>query len=150
MVKRKGKAKVKQSRRRGKGKGKGRGRGKRRLSSRRFMRGRGSDIVDKIIDKLPVELHLPGHNFTGPGTKLHKRLDKHGRPLPHSKPKNKVDEVSMHHDICYNKNKSREGRKKCDLDMMSRLNNLKKLSIREKIERALIKPVMAKKVKLNI
>jgi len=28
----------------------------------------GGDLFNKAINKLPFELHLPGHNFTGPGT----------------------------------------------------------------------------------
>lgn len=28
---------------------------------------RGSGFVDKIIDKLPFELHLPSYNYCGPG-----------------------------------------------------------------------------------
>lgn len=28
---------------------------------------RGSGLVDKLIDKLPFEIHLPGYNYCGPG-----------------------------------------------------------------------------------
>lgn len=28
---------------------------------------RGSGFVDKLIDKLPFELHLPNYNYCGPG-----------------------------------------------------------------------------------
>lgn len=28
---------------------------------------RGSGIIDKIIDKLPLELHIPGYQYCGPG-----------------------------------------------------------------------------------
>lgn len=31
-------------------------------------------IVNKSIDLLPVELHIPGYQYCGPGTKLKKRL----------------------------------------------------------------------------
>ena len=32
-------------------------------------------FLNKLIDKLPVELHLPGgYEFCGPGTRLKKRL----------------------------------------------------------------------------
>jgi hypothetical protein len=46
-------------------------------------------------------MHLPGHNFTGPGTKLNKRLNEDMTPKEWSKPINSVDEAAMHHDICY-------------------------------------------------
>lgn len=32
-----------------------------------FIRKRGSGLVEKLIDELPVELHLPGYNYSGPG-----------------------------------------------------------------------------------
>ena len=35
----------------------------------------GGSLLNKFINNLPVEMHLPGHNFTGPGTKLNKRLN---------------------------------------------------------------------------
>ena len=45
-----------------------------------------------------MELHLPGHNFTGPGTKLTERLEGGG---PKSRPVNAVDQLSLDHDIRY-------------------------------------------------
>ena len=48
---------------------------------------------------IPWELHLPGYSFCGPGTNLDKRLDEADNPKPWSKPKNRVDEVCMKHDI---------------------------------------------------
>ena len=35
----------------------------------------GGRFLNTTINKLPYELHLPGHNFTGSGTKLDKRLN---------------------------------------------------------------------------
>ena len=35
----------------------------------------GGSLLNKVIHNLPVEMHLPGNNFTGPGTKLKKRLN---------------------------------------------------------------------------
>ena len=35
---------------------------------------KGGSLLNKFINNLPVEMRLPGHNFTGPGTKLNKRL----------------------------------------------------------------------------
>ena len=31
-------------------------------------------VINKSIDLLPVELHIPGYQYCGPGTKLSKRL----------------------------------------------------------------------------
>ena len=41
------------------------------------------------------EWHLPGHNFTGPGTQLKYRLEQGYEPV------NKVDALSLHHDLRY-------------------------------------------------
>lgn len=31
---------------------------------------RGDGIVDKIIDKVPFEMHVPGYQYCGPGKEL--------------------------------------------------------------------------------
>lgn len=35
---------------------------------------RGGGIVDSAINSLPFEMHIPGYQYCGPGTKLKKRL----------------------------------------------------------------------------
>ena len=35
---------------------------------------KGGSLLNEAINNLLFEMHLPGHNFTGPGTKLKKRL----------------------------------------------------------------------------
>lgn len=47
------------------------------------------------------EFHIPGHNFTGPGTKFEKRVKRGDKPI------NKVDAISYEHDLAYH-----EGRNK--------------------------------------
>ena len=44
---------------------------------------------------LQGEYHLPGHNFTGPGTQLKYRLERGDQPV------NRVDALSLHHDMRY-------------------------------------------------
>ena len=46
----------------------------------------GSCLFNKAVSNLPFELHLPGHNFTGHGTKLDRRLNPDGTPRDWSKP----------------------------------------------------------------
>lgn len=60
---------------------------------RRIKRGRG--LVNKLINRLPIELHLPGYNFCGPGTKLAKRLSRGDKGV------NLLDEACKEHDITY-------------------------------------------------
>lgn len=70
------------------------------------VRGRG--LINTLINKLPFELHIPGYNFCGPGTKLAKRL------AEGSKPVTKLDDACMLHDIEYSKHKGLEERHAAD------------------------------------
>lgn len=112
---------------------------------------KGGSILDSILNsgKIP-EMHLPGHNFTGPGTKLEKRLYPDFTPKPWSKPFNKVDEISMHHDICYSKNKNSKTRRICDTKMIEELDNIENPDIRERIDRTIVKPFIWGKQKLGL
>lgn len=68
----------------------------------------GGNILDKIINKLPLELHVPGYQFCGPGTKLEKRLKRGDKGI------NKLDSACKEHDIAYDKHKSGSERRKAD------------------------------------
>lgn len=59
----------------------------------------GSGVVNKLINKLPFELHIPGYKFCGPGTRLKKRLERGDIPV------NQLDKACRAHDIAYSKNK---------------------------------------------
>ena len=61
----------------------------------------GGSVFNTFVNNLPFEMHLPGHKFTGPGTKLYKRLNKHGTPKEWSTPINKVENEACHHDLRY-------------------------------------------------
>ena len=41
----------------------------------------GGSFLNSLVNKFPLEMHLPGYNFTGPGTKLNKRLNPGGTPM---------------------------------------------------------------------
>src|SRR6266576_44470 len=59
---------------------------------------RGKGLINSVINNLPFEAHLPGgYKYAGPGTKLAQKLEKG------VKPKNKLDEAAMYHDIVYTK-----------------------------------------------
>ena len=75
-----------------------------------------------MINNLPVEMHLPGHNFTGPGTKVNKRLNPDLTLKKKSKPINQVDQAAYNHDVCYLKNSDTETRNEvCDKKMLKEL-----------------------------
>ena len=57
----------------------------------------GESFRNTLVNKLPFEMHLPGHNFTGQGTKLYKRLNPDGRPKEWSISINRVDNAAYHH-----------------------------------------------------
>lgn len=71
-----------------------------------YKTGRG--LVNNLINKLPVELHLPGYNFCGPGTKLEKRLKRGDRGI------NLLDEACKEHDIAYSQSKDINKRHQAD------------------------------------
>ena len=106
---------------------------------------------------LPFELHPPvsltkRYQFLGPGTKLNKRLDENKNPLLHSKPVNKLDEIAMNHDICYEKYpKTKERNKICDKKMLDDIKSNKKTSsINEWIMRRAAKNIIGSKKVLGI
>lgn len=53
----------------------------------------GGGLVDSILTKLPVELHIPGYQYCGPGTKLQKRLTRGDPGI------NPLDAACKEHDI---------------------------------------------------
>jgi hypothetical protein len=65
-------------------------------------------LLNRAVDALPVELHLPGYNFCGPGTKLEARLARGDRGI------NALDEACREHDIAYATYKDNERRRVAD------------------------------------
>lgn len=66
-------------------------------------------VVNKAVDLLPVELHLPGgYRYCGPGTKLKERLARGDPGI------NKLDEACKEHDIAYSKYKDNRHRSTAD------------------------------------
>lgn len=57
------------------------------------MKRLGKGLINNIIDKLPVEIHIPKYRFCGPGTKLNKRIIQTGI--------NPLDDACKIHDIAY-------------------------------------------------
>lgn len=107
---------------------------------------KGGSFLNKLINNLPFEMHLPGHNFTGPGTNLKKRLKPDGTPKSWSKPINRVDKAAMKHDICYSTNKDTNTRNKiCDRNMINDLKNITNPSLRERIETGIVKKIIGTK-----
>lgn len=55
----------------------------------------GRGLINSIINKLPFEVHIPGYQYCGPGTKLAKRLARNDPGI------NGLDRACKLHDIAY-------------------------------------------------
>jgi hypothetical protein len=77
-------------------------------SYRRTSEKKGRGLINALINRLPIELHIPGYQFCGPGTRLSKRLARGDKGI------NPLDEACKAHDINYAKSNKLEDRHKAD------------------------------------
>ena len=92
-------------------------------------------------------MHLPGHNFTGSGTKLCKRLNPDGTSKYWSIPINRVDNLAYHHDLCYSKHDDTKTRNVvCDKTMLDELNGIANPTLRERIDKSIVGKLINAKV----
>ena len=94
-----------------------------------------------------VSIILPCHNFTGPGTKLDKRLNADGTPKRWSKPVNRVDDAAYRHDLAY---AGTANRIETDRKMIKELDDISNPTLRERIERGVVRPILKAKVDFGI
>lgn len=78
----------------------------RKKSLKEKRQGRG--LINSAINKLPFELHIPGYQYCGPGTKLTKRIARGDQGV------NKLDQGCKQHDIAYSENQDLSARHKAD------------------------------------
>ena len=107
--------------------------------------------IHKEIGRLPRPKKgfvLPGHKYTGPYNPLDQQLDANDKPIAGQEPFNAVDAISMKHDICYRDHK--DGKKKCDDKMILELDLLKPKNLRERIDRKLVRNIIATKRRLGL
>ena len=111
----------------------------------------GGSLLNKVINNLPVEMHLPGHNFTGPGTRLKKRLNPDLTPKKWSKPVNRTDKAAYHHDVCYLKNDDTATRNAvCDKNMLKELEGIYNPTLRERLDKSIVRKLIGTKVKFGM
>ena len=92
-------------------------------------------------------MHLPGHNFTGPGAKLYKRLNPDGTPKEWSIPINRIDNAAYHQDLCYSKHDDTKTRNEvCDKTMLEELNGVVNPTLRERLEKSIVEKLINAKV----
>ena len=101
----------------------------------------GGSFLNTLVNKLPFEMHLPGYNFTGPGTKLYKRLNPNGTPKEWSIPINKVDNAAYHRALCSSKHYDTKTRNEvCDNSILGELNGIVISTLRDRIDKSIVGP----------
>jgi len=92
--------------------------------------------------KFEGEMHIPGMNFAGPGTYSNKRLTSTGQYHDWSKPVDRVHDAAYYHDLTYHQFSDTPNRNIADTAMLKQMDDIITSSIRERIERAIIKPII--------
>ena len=111
----------------------------------------GGSFLNSLVNKLPFEMHLPGHNFTGPGTKLYKILNSDGTPKEWSIPISRVDSAAYHHDLCYSKHDDTKTRNEvCDKTILGELNGTVNPTLRERIDNSIVGKLIKAKVNFGL
>ena len=96
-------------------------------------------------------MHLSGHNFIGPGTKLYKRLNPDGTPKVWSIPINRVDNAAYHQDLYYSKHDDTKTRNEvCDKTMLGDFNGIVNTTLREKIYKSIVGKLITAKVNFGL
>ena len=101
-----------------------------------------------IWSRFPGKKHLPGHSFTGPGTRLDKRLYSDDSPI--TKPINRIDAAALKHDLFYRDHPDTNDRHLADQQMIQELKDIPNPTFREKVERALVIRLLQGKMKLGM
>ena len=102
-------------------------------------------------NKLPFEMHLPGHNFTGPRPNLYKRLNPDGTPTEWSIPINRVGNTAYRHDLCYSKNGDIKTRNEgCDKTMLGEVSGIVNPTLRERIDKSIVEKLIKAKVNFGL
>lgn len=107
----------------------------------------GRGLVDRLINSLPFEVHLPGYQFCGPGTKLQKRLSRGDKGI------NPLDAACREHDISYSNHKDINSRHRADNILENRAWErvlAKDSNLQEKTNAYLVTNAMKTKVKFGM
>lgn len=106
----------------------------------------GRGFVNSLIDRLPFEMHLPGYQYCGPGTKLSKRLQRGDPGI------NELDKACKEHDITYNFSPRDHDRELADqilLEKATKRIKSKSASVGEKLAAATVAGIMNTKSKFG-
>ena len=121
-----------------------------RKTKTQFIKGDATGL-NSLVNKLPFGMHLPGHNFPGPGTKLYKRLNPDGTPKQWSIPINRVGNAAYHHGLCYSKHENTETRNEvCDKTMLGELSGIENQTLGERIDKSIVEKLIKAKVNFGL
>lgn len=107
----------------------------------------GSGLFNTLLSKLPIELHVPGYNYLGPGTKYEKRVARGDVGI------NPLDEAAKEHDLAYLQHKDTASRHKADEILAKKAWNRvvsKDAKISERLVAAATAGAMLGKVQLGL
>ena len=111
----------------------------------------GGSFLNTLMNKLPFEMHSPGHNITGPGTKLYKRLNSDGTPKEWSISINRVDKAAYHHDLCHSKRDDIKTKNEvCHKTMLGELNCIMNPTLRQRIDKSIVRKLINAKVNVGL
>jgi hypothetical protein len=121
---------------------------------------RGGDLVGALnrmtknmklpLQKFEGEMHIPGMNWSGPGTRLDLRLNDDGTPKQWSMPVDRVDLAAYHHNMSYAAHSDTANRNVADRATLNELDSISDPTARERIERAVIKPIISTKERFGL
>jgi len=103
--------------------------------------------VNRAINALPFELHIPGYQFCGPGTRLKKRLARGERGI------NPLDEACREHDLAYARSNDLTERHAADKELAKRAGKrvfARDSGLRERAAAAAVWTAMKAKTKLGM
>jgi hypothetical protein len=100
--------------------------------------------------KFEGEMHILRMNFAGPGSRLDLRLNDDGTPKQWSMPVDRVDLAANHHDMSYATHSDTANRNVADRVMLNELDSISDPTDRDRIECAVIKPIIATKERFGL
>ena len=107
----------------------------------------GSGLFNKAMSKLPFQMHLPGHNFTRPGTRLDRRTvhPKSGasRSMRSTLPLNITTSVTQ-------TTQTERVETKSATEMLKELNSITNPTLRERVDKGIVRNIINAKVNLGL
>lgn len=112
----------------------------------KYIPKKGKGFFSNAINQLPFELHLPGYQYCGPGTKLSERLRRGDSGI------NELDKACKWHDIAYDSYSEDHNRNLADLVLIEKAKqrmSSEDASLKEKLAAATVAGIMTVKNKIG-